>query len=252
MLSITRNFRSCLLGLPLMVFHIDAVVATPSDASPDRTIARVEEAARTQLAQQAGRGGLLDPQFDVTVVRNAQPLPACSVPVNIDSIDTRQPSRMRFEVRCPGEGWRREFIVRAQVSARVLVAASDIPAGQALTEADVMLERRALQATPDTVSEPREIVGMSARRALRAGDSVRKSALVAPILVKRGDAVRILASRGEIEVSVAGVALEGGANGTVISVRNASSNNVIRARITASGTVEPIDIPASMPAHSPN
>lgn len=250
MLSITRHFQSCLVALPLMAFHINGA-ATAGDAV-DRTIARVEEAARTQLAQQVGRAGLLDPQFDVTVVRSAQPIPACSGPINVDGIDARQPSRMRFLATCPGEGWRREFIVRAQVSARVLVAATEIPAGQALSAADVTLERRALQATPDAVSESKEIVGMSTRRALHVGDSVRKSWLVAPILVKRGDAVRILASRGQIEVSVAGVALEGGANGAIISVRNASNNNVIRARITASGTVEPIDIPVSMPPHSPN
>jgi flagella basal body P-ring formation protein FlgA len=79
---------------------------------------------------------------------------------------------------------------------------------------------------------------------------VRKSWLIAPVLVRRGEAVRILASRDQVEVSVAGVALANGANGAIVRVRNASSGNVIGARVIADGTVEPLDIPVSMPAHS--
>ncbi|RZI45022.1 flagellar basal body P-ring formation protein FlgA [Herbaspirillum sp. HC18] len=218
----------------------------------DRVTARVEEAARAQLAQQADRAGLLDPQFDVTVVMSGQP-PACAVPVNVTGIDARQPSRMRFEAVCPGaDGWRREFIVRAQVSARVLVAASDIPAGQILSASDMTLERRTISTTPDVMSDKREAAGMSARRTIRAGDSVRKGLLVSPVLVKRGDTVRIVASKDGVEVTVAGVAMEGGASGAIVRVRNASSGNVIRTRIIGDATVEPLDIPVSMPSHSPD
>jgi flagella basal body P-ring formation protein FlgA len=245
MFSISRT-----IALGLLLAHIGGAIAAP-DRATDRISARIEEAARDQLAQQADRAGLLDPQFDVTVVKGSQPLPACPARVNVENIDVRQPSRMRFEVTCPNvDGWRHEVIVRAQATARVLVAATDIPAGQTLTAADLTLERRPLQAAPDAVSERRDIVGMSARRALHAGDSVRKSWLIAPILVRRGEAVRILASRDQVEVSVAGVALANGANGAIVRVRNASSGNVIGARVIADGTVEPLDIPVSMPAHS--
>ncbi|RJF97038.1 flagella basal body P-ring formation protein FlgA [Noviherbaspirillum cavernae] len=226
---------------------------THVSAAAERVTERVEAAARALLVQQAERAGLRDPLVEVSVVRNGQPAPACATPVKLENMDTRQPSRMRIAAMCPGaDGWRHEFIVRASVSAQVLVAATVIPARQVLEATDLTLERRTVSTTPDAISEPQEVVGMAARRAMRAGDIVRKNALIAPTLVKRGDAVRILASREQIAVSVAGEALDGGTRGAIVRVRNAANGNVIRARVIANATVEPADMPVSMPAHSPD
>jgi flagella basal body P-ring formation protein FlgA len=64
--------------------------------------------------------------------------------------------------------------------------------------------------------------------------------LVAPTLVKRGDPVRIVAKRDQIEVSMAGEALDPGSRGATIRVKNASGVT-IRARVTEQGQVEPAD-----------
>jgi flagella basal body P-ring formation protein FlgA len=64
--------------------------------------------------------------------------------------------------------------------------------------------------------------------------------LVAPTLVKRGDAVRIVARSDQIEVSMAGEALDGGGRGSTIRVKNASGIT-IRARVTEMGQVEPAE-----------
>jgi flagella basal body P-ring formation protein FlgA len=45
-----------------------------------------------------------------------------------------------------------------------------------------------------------------------------------------------------VEVSMAGEALDPGALGEVIRVRNATSGTVIRARVVDAGVVEPADI----------
>lgn len=239
--------RASLACAALLALTTQDLIAAGFDS--DHITARVEEAARERLAQQVERAGLLDPQFDVAVVTR-KALPACPVAPQIDSIDLRQPSRMRFALDCAGQ-WRQEVIVRGAVTARVLVASADIPAGQPLSAADVMLERRSLQSAPDALSDAKDIAGMSSRRALRAGDNLRRSWLVAPLLVKRGDAIRILARHDQIEVSVAGVAMENGAKGATISVRNAANNNVIQARVIAAGTVEPITMPGPT-AQSPD
>jgi flagella basal body P-ring formation protein FlgA len=64
------------------------------------------------------------------------------------------------------------------------------------------------------------------------------------MLVKRGAAVRIVARREQIEVSMAGEALDAGARGALLRVRNANGT-VIRARVTGADMVEPADTPAS-------
>ena len=46
-----------------------------------------------------------------------------------------------------------------------------------------------------------------------------------------------------IEVSTAGEALDAGAKGATIRVRNSTSGQTLRMRVTAPGTVEPTDMP---------
>jgi flagella basal body P-ring formation protein FlgA len=224
--------------------------AFAADAPRDAAEA-VQAAARRSLADQAERSGLVEPQFDVVVVKPYPPLPACAQPVSVDEVDARMPSRMRFAAACPGaDGWRREIVARATITAKVVVAAVDVPANKPLQPDDVTLDRRDITATRDTLPDTAAAEGLSSRRSLRAGDVLRKTFLVAPTLVKRGDAVRIVAHQGNIEVTVAGEALDAGAQGELVRVRNATTGTVIRARVIAAGAVEPADAVRPMPDHS--
>ena len=214
---------------------------------------QVQAEARRVLEDSADRAGLVEPLFDLTLAKSARAVAACAKEVAVEGVDTRHPTRMRMAAICPGDdGWRQEFIVRATISAKVLVAATEVPANRPLTDNDVTLDRRDVSATPDALSDPDAIAGMSSRRALRSGDVLRKSALVAATLVKRGDSVRIVAGNGQIEVTVAGEALESGGRDAIVKVRNAGNGNVIRARVVAEGMVQPVDRVVSTPAHSPD
>jgi flagella basal body P-ring formation protein FlgA len=80
---------------------------------------------------------------------------------------------------------------------------------------------------------------------LRPGDILRSGQLSSPVLVKRGDAVMMVARREGIEVSMTGEALDAGGKGAVVRVRNAGSGQVVRMRVAGPGTVEPIDMAIS-------
>lgn len=204
---------------------------------------QIEQAAREQLEKGADAVGLGDPQFDLTVA-SSRPAPACKGEVDIEAIDTRQPARMRFVARCPdGKGWRHDFVVRARVSALVAVAAAPVAANRELSEADVTLERRDITNVRDPIGMLDEAVGQSSRRSLRAGEVLRASQLVAPIAVKRGEAVVMTARQDGIEVSMAGEALDAGARGAVVRVKNSASGQVVRMRVLGPGAVQPLDMP---------
>ncbi|MEW7850127.1 flagellar basal body P-ring formation chaperone FlgA [Massilia aurea] len=179
----------------------------------------------------------------MTVV-SSRPAPACSVAPAIEALDTRQAARMRFVARCPdGRGWRHEFVVRARMSAMVAVAAAPVAANAVLGEADVALERRDITTIADPVGVLEDVIGQSSRRSLRAGDVLRAGALAAPIAVKRGDGVMMVANRDGIEVSMAGEALDAGARGAIVRVRNSASGQVVRMRVIGAGAVQPLDLP---------
>jgi len=204
--------------------------------------ARIEDAAREQLEKGADAIGLGDPQFDITVA-SSRPAPVCKGEASIEAVDTRQPARMRFAARCPdGKGWRHDFVVRARVSALVAVTAVPVAANRELLEADVTLERRDITQLRDPIGIVDEAVGQASRRSLRAGEVLRASQLVAPIAVKRGDAVVMTARQDGIEVSMAGEALDAGARGAVVRVKNSASGQVVRMRVLGAGAVQPIDM----------
>jgi len=189
--------------------------------------------------------GLTEPQIEVAVVA-ARPTPPCSQPVAVEAADTRSPQRMRYVARCPDTpGWRYDYVVRARVSAMVAIAAAPVAANEALTDAQVTIERRDISNIADPISNPADAVGQMSRRMLRPGDILRSGQLSSPVLVKRGDAVTMVARRDGIEVSMAGEAMDAGGKGAVVRVRNAGSGQVVRMRVAGPGTVEPVDMEIS-------
>lgn len=202
---------------------------------------QIEQAARAELQRQMDASGLSEPQFDVTVV-TARAAPPCSQNIAIEPVDTRFPQRMRFVARCNDTpGWRYEYAVRARITAMVAIAAAPVAANETLTDAQVTIERRDISNIADPVANTQEVVGKMSHRMLRPGDILRAGQLVSPILVKRGDAVTMIARVEGIEVSTAGEAMDAGGEGAIVRVRNVGSGQVVRMRVAGPGTVEPID-----------
>jgi flagella basal body P-ring formation protein FlgA len=229
--------------VPRRALLVVLLLAGPAGAAAPATLnAQLERAARAQLERMAEANALSEPEFDVAVAtpRAAQP---CAQPLEIEPVDTRQPARLRFVVRCPVEGgWRYEYVVRGRVSAMVAVAAGPVAAGEPLTNAMVTLDRRDVTLIPDALGAADAAVGQTSRRSLRPGDVLRAGQLAAPVLVKRGDAVLMVARRDGVEVTTSGEALDSGARGAAVRVRNPSSGQVVRMRVTGAGTVEPVDM----------
>ena len=231
--------KATLAASSLMLFSALAQAAVPS------VPVQIEQAARAELERQMAASGLTEPQIEVAVVA-ARPTPPCSQPVTVEAADTRSPQRMRYVARCQDTpGWRYDYVVRARVSAMVAIAAAPVGANEALTDAQVTIERRDISNIADPISNPADAVGQMSRRMLRPGDILRSGQLSSPVLVKRGDAVTMVARRDGIEVSMAGEAMDAGGKGAVVRVRNAGSGQVVRMRVAGPGTVEPVDMEIS-------
>jgi len=210
----------------------------------DNIFLRTEQLAREQLAQQASAAGLLEPQFQVAVVKTSRVMPACAVPVTLELADSRVPQRMRFVAACPGAGgWRYDILVRSSITAKVAVTSVPVTANTPLQAADISLARHDVTLIPDSISSLPGVLGLTSKRSLRAGEVLRQGQLASAVLIKRGSAVSIVARKEQVEVSMAGEAMDPGAQGEIIRVRNATSGTQIRARVVDAGVVEPVEIP---------
>lgn len=219
------------------------IAALPASAGVEDEVAR---AARRHLLEAAEAAGLAEPAVTLEVAGARRQAPACAQPLRIEPLDTRHASRLRFAAVCPGhDDARAEFVVRAELTAHVAVATAAVAAGRPIAAQDVALERRPLGAATAPTSDLDAVVGLSSRRALRAGQVIDTPALAAPVLVRRGAAVRIVARNGQVLVTAAGEALAAGRQGELIEVRNSATGKVIQARVTGSNEVAPTDMPIS-------
>lgn len=80
-----------------------------------------------------------------------------------------------------------------------------------------------------------EIVGLAARKPLRAGRPIALTELREPILVPKGSLVTIRVSMPGIELATTAKAIEQGAMGEVIRVMNLASNRIVQAVVTGNG-----------------
>ena len=199
----------------------------------------VERAAREHLSRYADSIGWLNPQLKLKL--GSANLGGCPEDARVEAVNTRQPSRMRFAVLCNGE--KREVVVRATITADAVVAAEDLKAGQPIDAASLTLERRDVTTTPGALANIEDVAGKTSRRILRAGQLVDRRWLNEPVLVKRNSKVTIVARNAGVEVHVAAEALQSGRRGEVVSVKNSTNGAVIRARVIAQDTVEPLGIP---------
>ncbi|MDN3921558.1 flagellar basal body P-ring formation chaperone FlgA [Roseateles violae] len=212
--------------------------------------AQVAEFTRQALVEQAQREGLLEPQAEVRVqpalgqaAAQRRAAADCARPWALQAQELRTLSRLKVSASCPGANTAPlDFVLKGTLSAEVLVAATALPAGKALAEADLLRERRDLALLPDPLSDADAVVGMSPRSSLRAGQALQKRQLAEAILVKRGERLRIVARNETIEVQAPGEALDNGALGAVIRVRNSNTGRVISARVTGAGLVEPSEL----------
>jgi flagella basal body P-ring formation protein FlgA len=87
------------------------------------------------------------------------------------------------------------------------------------------------------VENPDHVIGMELKRELSAGVPIRANFLAAPKIVKRGQRVLVVYGQGELQVTMAGVAMKDGASGDRIPVRNTSSSKEIDGIVNADGSI---------------
>ena len=84
---------------------------------------------------------------------------------------------------------------------------------------------------------PEDVLGMMATRTLLPGRSIPISALSPPRLVRAGAAVKMIYIDGPLTIMAAGSALQDGAVGQTVKVRNDDSGVTVSGRVRGDGSV---------------
>ena len=90
----------------------------------------------------------------------------------------------------------------------------------------------------DTVMDVENMVGLAPRRTISPNRSVRLAELAKPSVIKKNDQLTLQFSNEMMELKTLAEAMEDGAVGDIIRVRNKDSHQPVQARILASGLAE--------------
>ncbi|MEQ7154732.1 flagellar basal body P-ring formation chaperone FlgA [Brevundimonas aurifodinae] len=137
----------------------------------------------------------------------------------------------------------------AGATAAVLTYARNIAAGDVIQPEDVVwTDVQSHLATGGGPSDAEEVVGLSARRALRAGAVVGARDLARPQVIARNDTVQVAFASGGVTLTVTGRAQRGAAVGEVVAITNLTSGRTIEA--VASGPGRAVAGPEAQAARS--
>jgi flagella basal body P-ring formation protein FlgA len=129
--------------------------------------------------------------------------------------------------------------VQVEAFAPVLVAARDIAAGTRLRADAVKAEVRRITRPPSFYfHDAASLRGFAARCALASGEAITRDALAAEIIVKPGEAVKIIGESEKLNITVAGEARAAGRVGDRIQVKNLQSGALLQAVVVDEGLVK--------------
>lgn len=217
------------------------MIAGPAAAAQNsayQSLASIRSAVKSFIAQSRDsekvsqiQVGRLDPRLR---------LPQCQEPLDtFRSNGSRGYGSVTVGVRCGGaKPWTLYVSAKIVAYGTVYTLTKTLPRGTVLGKRDLKpVTRNLAELRPGYIDDPKEALGMALRRPLHMGEIVNSNALEEPTLIKRGDQVQVLAESGGIRVSSKGTALEDGARGEQIRIKNTSSKRVIRARVVAANRV---------------
>lgn len=185
----------------------------------------------------AARSGIDADKLVVTSDRKLTAMhvdPSVTAEVNLTHIyyDARS-GRFDATIELPGSRSTRNAPLRITGSAveteTVAVFTRAAARGEIVREAAIELQRRPKAGlSEDAIRDAESALGLSARRAIAAGEVLRSADLTKPDLVQRNEPVLLVYEAPGIAVTVRGKALESGAQGDLVNVSNTQSKRTVQ------------------------
>lgn len=138
-------------------------------------------------------------------------------------------------VECEDDGWRVYVPVKTKLMMPLVIAVRPLNRGTIINESDLHIELTDVNLSRGTgFSSIEKLIGSRIKRSVRHGDTINSNDIC---LVCRNDEVIIKAVRSGLSIITKGTALNDGALGEQVKVKNNKSNRIIDGTITNVGEV---------------
>ena len=209
----------------------------PTEFEPQE---RILETARVFLTDYLAGGVHRDTRIEIGRLDSRLQLRRCAEPPTAQIAPGATLERIStINIRCAAPvTWSIFVPVKVEHYAEAIVAARPIARQQVIGPSDLQLQRTEVSKLPlGYLDDPTAAIGFEAQRALNPGQVLSGSNVAPRQLIKRGQQVTILSARPGLQVQMKGEAMEDGALGQRIRVRNRSSKRIIEGYVQPSGNI---------------
>lgn len=204
-------------------FFLAFVLSLPAFAA-DHDVA-LDTAERHLRLQTQGLPG----KVSITMGKlNIGQLPPCTAHEAFSPPGMRLSGNVHVGVRCLGpNSWSVLVPAHIAVTGDYVTTARALVAGQTLRADDLAVVSGDISRLPTgTVTDPAGAVGKTLRNSLGAGQPLRSDQLLASLVIRQGQSVRVVSKGAGFAVSAEGKALNNAAEGQVAQVRMSSGQTV--------------------------
>lgn len=221
-----------------------AMLALASPLKADQAAAAAISSAVKQFLVEFHEGRLQpDHRIEVSVgyIDPRLNLPDCGTDLSISLNGNQQGlGKLQAKVSCQGsQPWTKFVAAEVSLFAEVLVASENIRRGTLIEDRHIrVMETNLAMLRRTPVSDRDLVIGMELKYPLTSGGAFSLEGLSRPVLVERGDLVQLVAESKNLKIRQQGEALQDGALGKVINVRNNGSEMVVQAEVVGFGRVK--------------
>ena len=191
-------------------------------AETDVVLDTAERYARQQTQGMPGKVQIKMGSLDVTR------LPPCTAHEAFSPSGTRLSGKTHVGVRCLGPAiWSVLVPVHIAITGNYLTTSRPLVAGQTITAADLVVASGDLSTLPTGIlGDPQSAIGKTLRNSLGAGQPLRADQIVAPLVIRQGQTVRVTSAGPGFAVSSEGKAMNNAAEGQIAQIRMGSGQTV--------------------------
>lgn len=238
-----QKLTAAFLLLYIATFFITSFITTPAFANEIQDVEDIRLAAQEYALSQVSFDGLETDNIQASAgnLDSRLRLAKCEQPLEAFSMSpTTGFGRVTVGVRCHGSSpWTLYVPVSLHAEVPAMVTTHPLKRGDIVTENDITFVEKPFEKLPNNpVVSLDQLQHMELVRPLNAGTMLSTGMFREKMLIERGQEVVIVAESPGIQVRMAGVALESGKSGQLISVRNNNSGREIEGKVLDGGTVQ--------------
>jgi flagellar basal body P-ring formation protein FlgA len=170
---------------------------------------------------------------------DAKRLPACAAHEAFAPLGMRLSGKTSIGVRCLGPAiWSVLVPVHIRVTGNYVITARPLAAGQILQAGDLATISGDLSTQPSGIlNDPANAIGKTLRNSLASGQPLRNDQLMAQLVIRQGQSVRVISKGTGFAVSSQGKAVNNAAEGQVVQIRM-NSGQTLSGVAKVDGSVE--------------